>query len=81
MRLVFERLILKEGVLEVKYTKAFQILHDAVFTTNSSKVEKVEQKTDKIFEPLKKPYSTIQSGDFSGGQPVWLPREDSNLEP
>jgi len=55
MRLVFERLILNEGVLEVKYTKAFQILHDAVLATNSSKVEKVEQKTDKIFEPLKKP--------------------------
>lgn len=81
MRLVFERLILNEGVLEVKYTKAFQILHDAVLATNSSKVEEVEQKTDKIFEPLKKPDSTIQSGVFSGGQPVWLARLDSNQEP
>lgn len=81
MRLVFERLILNEGVLEVKYTKAFQILHDAVLATNSSKLEKVELKTDKILEPLKKPVAKAQSGDFSGGQPVWLRGLDSNQEP
>jgi len=71
--LVFERLILNEGVLEVKYTKAFQIPHDAVLAINGTKMEKTEEKTDQIFVPLKKPVVTGQSGDFSVPRPIWLP--------
>lgn len=36
-------------------------------------MEKVEEKTDRIFVPIKKPVLMGQTGDFSGNQPIWLP--------
>ncbi len=78
IRLVFENLTLNEGALIIKYTKAFQILHDAVQYTNGSKVLKNEEKVDKIFEPAKKVDITGQTGDFGAYRPVLLPRLDSN---
>ncbi len=81
IRLVFENLILNEGVLSIKYTRAFQILHDAVQATNGSKVLKSKEKTDRIFEPTKKVDITGQIGDFSAYRPALLRRQDSNLRP
>lgn len=81
LRMVFSDLTLNEGVLSFSFTKPFQILHDAVLATNSSKLMKTEEKLVTIFEPLKKPDVTVQSGDFSGVQPIWLPRLDSDQEP
>lgn len=81
MHLVFEKMILDDGVLNIKYTKAFQILHDAVIATNCTKIENVEEKTNKIFVPLKKPAVTIQTGNSGILRPTWLPRVDSNHEP
>jgi len=79
IHLVFERLTLNEKKLTVKYTRAFQILHDAVVATNGTKIENVDEKTDKIFVPLKKPVVTQQTGNSRTLRPIWLPRQDSNL--
>lgn len=81
LRLVFERLILDEGELEYAYTKPFELLVKAVKQTNSSKVARILQKDDRIFEPSKKNDSTLQKVDLEAYRPIVLPREDSNLEP
>ena len=81
IRLVFARLILDEGKLSWEYSKAFKILSQAVEETNSSKVEKIDDFENKTFEHRKKSDVTGQRGDLLPLRPIWLPREDSNLQP
>ena len=81
IRLVFEKLILVDEKLEYAYTKPFQLLHDAVVITNSSKMLKGVVLKEEIFEPQEKVDMTIQNGDFEAHRSILLPREDSNLQP
>jgi hypothetical protein len=52
------KLTLKEGKVNIEYSKTFKLPAEAIRFTNGSKTENVEQKTDKILEPLKSP--TVQ---------------------
>ena len=79
LKLVFENLTLDEEKLSYGYTKAFEILSKAVEFTNSSKITKIAEKEDKIFEQTKRPYLWGQSKEFLTYRPILLPREDSNL--
>lgn len=76
IKLVFESLTLDNGVLNWKHTKPFQILHDAVKATNSSKLTKSSAKDNKIFEPSEKVDTSTQITSFSLQRPAWLPRVD-----
>ena len=81
VRLVFQELKLDEGKLSLKYTPAFQILHDAIKLTNCSKITETEEKEVKTFEPIEKIDNTAQTDAFYALRPALLPRQDSNLEP
>ena len=80
LKLVFTEMKLNEGALTYKYTPTFSLLSEAVFMTNSSKIRKIEKIKSYILEPQKKPDTMGKSGDFYPHQPIWLPREDSNLQ-
>lgn len=74
INLVFSKLTLDEGKLTVEYSKTFRLLAEAVDATNSSKIIKNQDLTDKIFEPKKKMEFTGQTGDLHAYRPIWLPR-------
>ncbi|KKQ42192.1 MAG: Resolvase [Microgenomates group bacterium GW2011_GWC1_37_8] len=72
LRLMFSSLKIRPNTLEVipTYTKPFQILSELVEFTNCSKVVAEEVKTDRIFEPLKKTDTTLQTPAFLSAYPV-----------
>lgn len=81
IRLVFAKLILNEGKLTWEYSKAFRILSEAVDQTNCSKVENLEGLEKETFEHREKSDVTGQKGSLLASRPIWLPDQDSNLEP
>jgi len=81
LRLMYEEMRLDEGELTYHYTKPFELLVKAVKKTNSSKLAKVLQKDDKIFELSKKDDSTLQNASLEAYRPIVLPRLDSNQQP
>jgi len=64
IRLMFDKLILDEERLECIYSKPFQILRDAVYATNSTKLEESELKIEEKFELTEKADKSIQTGGF-----------------
>lgn len=72
IKLVFESITLNNMALEYKYTKPFQMLHDAVALTNSSKMTKEVAKEDRIFEPTKKVDNKLQTDTFEVVRPILL---------
>ena len=81
IRLVFKKLILDEGKLSWEYSRAFKILSEAVSQTNCSKVENLEGLEKETFEHREKSHVKGQKGNLLPLRPIWLPGEDSNLEP
>ncbi|MBU6389577.1 recombinase family protein [Patescibacteria group bacterium] len=88
IRLVFTNLRVDNGKLSYEYSKAFQLLHQAVSLTNGSDCSKetiFEQTVKNIFEPTQKrvAQSVKQSKtpSLSTERPAWLPRLDSNQQP
>ena len=79
--LVFSRLTLDEGKLNIEHSKTFKLLAEAVKLTNGSKIQKTPKLDDRIFEPSKKPVISTKKDALYLQRPIWLPREDSNLEP
>ncbi len=62
IRLVFNDLFLDEGKLSFAYSKPFQMVHQAVEFTNSSKVKNMARSCSRNFEPVKKPVTTSKNG-------------------
>jgi len=62
LRLVFDGLFLDEGKLCFTYSKPFQMLHQAVEFTNSSKMKNLAKSCSRNFEPCKKPVNTSKNG-------------------
>ncbi len=81
IRLIFAKLVLDERKLSWEYSKAFKILSEAVSETNCSKVDKIDDFENGKFEHRKKTDVTGQKGNLLPLRPIWLPREDSNLQP
>ncbi len=81
IRFIFATLTVNEGKLSYTYSKTFKILSEAVEATNGSKVDKTDDLENKKFELTKKPDSSTQKDALLPLRPIWLPREDSNLEP
>lgn len=79
--LVFDKLTLNEGKLSYDYKKAFQIICDMAKAVESSKMEKVDKTSDKIFEPKEKIDTTSKTPHFIFAHPVLLPGVDSNHKP
>jgi len=74
INLIFTNLILNEGRLSFYYTKAFQLLSEAVKASNSSKMLKTQDLDNKIFEPQEKVDITGQMPTFYSLRPNWLRR-------
>lgn len=74
INLVFENLVLNQGELTFKLTRAFQILADAIKATNRSKVRAVAKFDGENFEPSEKTDITIKSQDFTTLRPNLLRR-------
>ncbi len=72
INLVFSKLTLNEGKLNIEYSKTFELLAEAVRITNNSKVQNKEEITDKTFEPKEKPDNTLQTGHLYLERPIWL---------
>lgn len=73
LQIVFLNLILDEGKLSFTYSQPFELLSNAVRSTNSSKVRNFERIQDFTFEPIKMPETSMQK-DISGTRrPIWLP--------
>ena len=81
IKLVFAKLVVEGSKLTFTYTKAFELLSEAVKFTNSSKMLKDEKLDDKTFEPQEKLDITGQTEHLHAHRPIWLRGEDSNLEP
>ena len=81
IRLVFAKLMLNNGKLSWEYSKAFKILSQAVEETNCSKVDKIDDFENGKFEHRELPDISTKKDALLPQRPIWLPREDSNLEP
>ena len=81
IRFVFGSLTVDEGKLSYTYSKTFKILSEAVAETNGPKVEKIDDLEIGKFELTKKPDSSTKRDALLPQRPIWLPREDSNLQP
>lgn len=81
IRFIFATLTVDEGKLSYTYSKTFKILSEAVEATNGSKVDKIDDLENGKFELNKKSDVTEQKGTLLPSRPIWLPREDSNLQP
>ena len=81
IKLIFANLTVNGGKISYTYTRAFQLLSDAVKCTNSSKVIKEDKIEEKIFEPSYIADTTLQSEHLYAQRPAWLPRLDSNQQP
>ena len=79
--LVFSRLTLDEGKLNIEHSKTFKLLAEAVKLTNGSKIQKTPKLDDRIFEPSKKPVISTKKDALYLQRPIWLPGLDSNQEP
>jgi len=79
INLVFSKLTLDKGRLEVEYSKTFKLLSEAVTLTNSSKVKKLPKIKTETFEPLKKTDVTRQSAFLYSSRPNWLPNPSFNI--
>ncbi len=79
--LVFSKLSLDEGKLSYGYSKAFQLLSEAVKATNSSKLVKTTKSSAQIFEPSEKDGKSRQNEDFYLQRSVLLRGLDSNQQP
>ena len=77
-KLIFATLTVDAGTLSYTFTKAFQLLSEAVAITNGSNVDKTLPITARIFEPMEKTDTTEQIGGLVPTCPTWLPRLDSN---
>ena len=66
-------MLIDEGKLTFTFTKAFELLSDAVKLTNSSKMIKSEKIKKQIFEPREKLDPITQTGILQAYRPVWLP--------
>jgi len=62
IRLVFDDLFLDERKLFFTYSKPFQMVHQAVEFTNSSKVKNIAKSCPESFEQVKKPVNTSKNG-------------------
>ena len=62
MKLVFDELLLDEGKLSFTYSKPFEMVHQAVEFTNSSKLKNLAKSRSRNFEPGKKPVNTSKNG-------------------
>ena len=62
MRLVFNELFLDEGKMSFTYSKPFEMVHQAVEFTNSSKMRNMAKSCSRNFEPCKKPVNTSKNG-------------------
>jgi site-specific DNA recombinase len=78
LHLVFQDLKLNEGQLTYNYTPTFQILHQAVAKTNSSKVAKSDKILNQIFEPSEKNDTKDQTNILEQHRSTLLPGLDSN---
>ena len=81
INLVFDKLTLNEGKLSYSYKKAFQIICDMAKIVESSKMEKADKTSNKIFEPIEKADTIVRNPHFAFAHPVLLPRRDSNSQP
>lgn len=81
IRFIFATLIVDEGKLSYTYSKTFKILSEAVSATNGSNVDKFKGFDNGKFEPTIKSDVTGQKDSLLPSRPIWLPREDSNLQP
>ena len=73
IKLIFATLTIDAGVVSYAYTKAFQLLSEAVEATNSSNMDKLIKNQTGIFEPSIKDDLRPQSAYLEAYRPVWLP--------
>ena len=80
LRHMFSTLQVRPNTKELvaTFTKPFQMLVELAEMTNSSNVAIAEVKTDRIFEPLKKTDTTLQTPAFLSAYPVLRRGWDSN---
>ena len=76
MNLVFHELSLDEGKLSFTYSKPFEMLQEAVKTTNGSKVADLAKSSQKNFEPPKKPVNTSKNRALHPVSTALLPAWD-----
>ena len=62
MGFVFDNFFLDEGNLSFAFSKPFELLHEAVKMTNSSKVAEMAISPSENFEPGKKPVKSSKKG-------------------
>lgn len=79
--LIFGDLRLDEGELKPQYTKAFQLLAEAVRATNSSKLANLTELPAEIFEPHETPVKTNKNRAFGPEFEALLRGSDSNRQP
>lgn len=81
LHLVFEDMRLKAGRLTVTYSRAFEVLREAVKATNGSGKGISRESEKSIFAPSKKPFTTGESTAFMPLCTVLQGRPDSNRQP
>ena len=81
INMVFAKLTLNEGRVNIEYSKTFKLLAEAISFTNRSKIENTTKLDGDIFEPTEKLDISTQMGVLQASRPSWLPRVDSNHEP
>ncbi len=72
LKMVFSRMVLDEGRLITTYSKAFQLLFEAVQATNSSKVENLPPAGLENFEQAELAVIKGKSGVFDPARSRWL---------
>ncbi|PIR42693.1 hypothetical protein CO058_00540 [candidate division WWE3 bacterium CG_4_9_14_0_2_um_filter_35_11] len=78
VNLMFSELILDAMSLQAKYNEAFDLIHNIVSVTNSSKVEKNSININNIFEPVESVVNTGISNNLDALRPIW-PRTVYNV--
>lgn len=73
IKLVFSSLVLDEGKLIAEYSKPFQLLANAVWATNSSRVEKFIETPGFTLEPIETPGLSTRYDNPGAVRPIWLP--------
>lgn len=81
IRFIFATLTVDGEKLNYTYSKTFKILSEAVEATNGPKVDKIDDLENGKFELTKKPDNSTQKDALLPLRPIWLPRQDSNLQP
>lgn len=76
IKLVFAKLVVEGSKLTFTYSKAFELLSEAVRFTNSSKMLKDQKLSEEIFEPQEKVDITGQTEHLYAQRPNWLPLKD-----